>query len=195
MPTWIYGLVCPETGSVRYVGKGADPQARFVSHRSESAAQGVRRWFSDLEAKGLQPALVLLERVADTESAFAAEREWIARFGRFGRLLNERPSVADIGSPVWHTPTKDSFREAPAVVALSAREGAIELLRVALGVTTATVLGWLAGTNRPSPSHRSAIRVLLGIPEADWLTARERDVVDAAARRAATPTNPNPNAA
>ena len=51
-----------------------------------------------------------------------------------------------------------------------------------LGVSQPSVSEWCAGRARPTATYRTALRVLLGIPESDWMTAQEVEQVQALAR-------------
>jgi hypothetical protein len=75
--TFIYGLVDPRTGDLRWVGKSDDPQRRLRGHVSSRDSDTPRgAWLRDLWAHDLVPALVLFEKVA-MEDWRAAECEWI----------------------------------------------------------------------------------------------------------------------
>lgn len=64
----IYGLFCPETGRLRYVGKAKDSAKRFKGHLRE-----IRRrtplydWIKSLRQRDLMPAMRILSRVPESE--------------------------------------------------------------------------------------------------------------------------------
>lgn len=89
----IYGLTCPETGALRYVGKARDPNARFKGHMRETRlTTPVYAWIAKLRRQGLAPVLAILEEAPDDWRE--AERRLIAEArARGDRLLN----VADGG--------------------------------------------------------------------------------------------------
>lgn len=82
---YIYGLVCPVAGVVRYVGKSIAPERRRAAHIN-AAMRGdynhrTARWIRKIAAVGLEPALIILhevvagERWQDIERAFIASAE------------------------------------------------------------------------------------------------------------------------
>lgn len=81
MAIYIYGLRCPVAGVIRYIGKAAEPDKRFLAHLG-SAAKGrtyCSRWLGKLVRVGLKPELVILRTVADGGDWASAEREEIAK--------------------------------------------------------------------------------------------------------------------
>lgn len=64
----------------------------------------------------------------------------------------------------------------------------------ALDVTQPTVSGWLSNAV-PKAHHRTALRLLLGVPEESWLDEEDLRTIElarAAASEAAAPTDPVP---
>lgn len=173
MATWIYGLVCPETGLIRYIGQSQDPHARANSHGHVTAARAIVAWHQELSHKGLAPTLVLLERVGDDAEALAAEREWIARYHRFGDLLNSQPGVASPSvTAAGLTRAQAKVREWLAVPGQSQRELARRLsVHLGRGIGQGTVSRIVAGERVPNTEFSVALRDLLGIDPADWLSA------------------------
>ncbi len=118
--TYIYALLCPESGEVRYVGKANNPVARLARHMT--AVHGWRCWLQlhrmeykskpawangdpgsrprddkdawivALSERGLEPRLAVLEAVPAERSAWSeAEQRWIDRFRAEGHpLLNKQ---------------------------------------------------------------------------------------------------------
>lgn len=87
MKIFIYGLVCPVSGVVRYVGKSTNPEKRLRGHlcaaRCGAYNHHTARWLRSLGEQ--EPAIVILhevcegERWQDVERAFiatAADRGW-----------------------------------------------------------------------------------------------------------------------
>lgn len=100
-PAYIYGLACPSSGGIRYVGKATNPEHRLKQHirdcrRSDSAKD---RWVRSLLGQGKQPDIIILEHADDWQEA---ERRWIAQLGGTPSLLN----VAGGGIPKWTDKTK-----------------------------------------------------------------------------------------
>jgi len=85
MPVYIYGLRCPLTDAIRYVGKSGDPEKRRHSHVGEAARREknhhTARWLRKILALELLPGIVVLEKVASGTRWQDAERRWIA-YGR-----------------------------------------------------------------------------------------------------------------
>ncbi len=90
----IYGLVCPFTGEIRYIGKTEDSlHRRMNNHLAEARKFCVshkQRWLRKCLKIGLIPYIWLLEEVA--ENACWKEREcaWIARAKEFGLDLTNQ---------------------------------------------------------------------------------------------------------
>lgn len=64
--TFIYGLVDPNTGIIRYVGKSNSPQTRLAAHCYEAQNSKSRNhknnWLKQLLDAGLVPVVVILEK-------------------------------------------------------------------------------------------------------------------------------------
>lgn len=90
----IYGLYCPDTGALRYVGKARDAKERLKRHIHE---RGLRRpvnaWVRKLAEAGKRPVVRVLETVPYPEWE-EAERRLIALHRQTANLLN----VADGGA-------------------------------------------------------------------------------------------------
>lgn len=116
MPTYIYGLFCPVSDQIRYVGKADDPINRLTSHIS--AAKGnyykhhTSRWLRKILSAGFAPRLVFLQQVEDGECWKEAERAWISRGRDLGwRLTN----TAEGGEGVAYLNPEDEARFCAAV--------------------------------------------------------------------------------
>jgi len=80
--TYIYGLIDPRTGFVRYVGKAHNPKRRHQAHMNPSSLKPKTRknhWIKNLLNAGRKPELILLEQVKECEWE-DAERRWIAYY-------------------------------------------------------------------------------------------------------------------
>jgi hypothetical protein len=80
--TFIYGLVDPRTGFVRYVGKAYNPKRRRQAHMNPSSLRPKTRknhWIKSLLNDGRKPELILLEQIKECEWE-DAERRWIAYY-------------------------------------------------------------------------------------------------------------------
>lgn len=89
--TWdsfIYGLACPDSGEVRYIGKAVNVSRRLKSHLRDSVKRKtpVYCWIRSLAAAGKTPVAVEL---ACTNDWRVTERDVIAQWRDSGaRLLN-----------------------------------------------------------------------------------------------------------
>lgn len=91
----IYGLVCPITNEIRYIGKTERTlEKRLQAHIAEAKKIGVthkQRWIRQCLASGVAPAMWLLEEVPLDRWA-DRERSWIERAQRLGlNLTNQTP--------------------------------------------------------------------------------------------------------
>lgn len=94
--TFIYGLVDPRTGYVRYVGKSYKPSARLSEHLRKSQIKGrspKNCWLRELLSVGEKPQLVLLEKTRTSEWK-NAERRLIAYF----RNIPDYPPLTNVTS-------------------------------------------------------------------------------------------------
>jgi hypothetical protein len=104
--TYIYGLVCPVSGEIRYIGKSVRPQARFERHIRDAASQATYkdRWLTCLSAQGLRPSLRVICQIPDGVDWKDVERGYIAHGLRSGlRLTN---TAAGGESFDWLDPVK-----------------------------------------------------------------------------------------
>lgn len=66
---YIYALTCPDTGSIRYVGKAKDPEERLKRHIRDSKNGRldfpVNRWVRELYDRGAIPGLLILYETVD----------------------------------------------------------------------------------------------------------------------------------
>lgn len=70
--TYIYSLVCPLDGKVKYIGKANDPKGRFRKHKSLGDINKgnnieKNKWIKSLLDKGLLPILEIIEEVGISE--------------------------------------------------------------------------------------------------------------------------------
>lgn len=88
----IYGLACPDTGEVRYIGKAVNTRKRYDSHMRERRRRTpLYDWLGSMRSKGKAPVMVELASAFDWE---ATERTIIAQYRADGaKILN----VADGG--------------------------------------------------------------------------------------------------
>lgn len=88
-PVYIYALVDPETGEIRYIGKSIRPAERLQNHMNERSSCHRSHWLQSLKARGLVADLIILERIDGAWPWQHSERRWIAYGRRNGwRLTN-----------------------------------------------------------------------------------------------------------
>ena len=102
----IYGLYCPDTDALRYVGKAKNAEKRFKTHLTERIfTRPVNNWVRLLVTSGKLPVFKIIETVEDDKWE-EAERRLIALYRQTCDLLN----VAD-GGAMPHQ-TKEQRRKA-----------------------------------------------------------------------------------
>ena len=80
-PVFIYGLKCPLSGDIRYIGKSVDPLQRFKKHINYEIKSDTHkaRWLNKLIALGLLPELIIIEEV-DKYQWEEREKFWIVYY-------------------------------------------------------------------------------------------------------------------
>ena len=96
---FIYGLVCPISEEIRYIGKTDNPKRRLRSHISD-AARGVynhhaARWIRKLYNAGMSPKMVILHEVGPEENWQDAERQAIQIAVEAGARLTNSTAGGD----------------------------------------------------------------------------------------------------
>jgi hypothetical protein len=93
MITFIYGLVCPISNEIRYIGKSNDPQRRLKDHLIDfrGVELGKAMWIRDLKMKNLKPELLILDEI-NIEDWEYWEKFYISYFRGIGaNILNTKP--------------------------------------------------------------------------------------------------------
>lgn len=86
----VYGLVCPDTKKLKYIGKANDAWCRYRKHISAAKRghqQYVCRWIAKLLSEGKKPLMVIMKLCFSEESAFRAEVELIDFHKKRGETL------------------------------------------------------------------------------------------------------------
>lgn len=97
---FIYGLRCPITGEIRYVGKCDDPKARLPGHLKDSSKNHRTNWLVSLKTQGLIPILEVIAKVPESEWEF-----WERSYIRLYRCLGfDLVNGTDGGEGVTMTP-------------------------------------------------------------------------------------------
>lgn len=95
MNIYIYGLACPKTGVVKYVGKTKNVKRRREEHSHARSPHRrpvnnrLQAWLDELRSASLAPQFVILE-TCDEIDWNEKERKWIANFG-LENLYNKHP--------------------------------------------------------------------------------------------------------
>jgi hypothetical protein len=87
---YIYELIDPRTGEVRYVGISNNPKMRY-SHHLGCFDGGLEKndWIKGLQSEGLNPTLNIREKQEDRLAALERERYWIMTYlGNGNDLVN-----------------------------------------------------------------------------------------------------------
>lgn len=92
---YIYGLVDPESGQVRYIGKSIRPAQRLQNHMNEVSNCHRSHWLQALKKKGLRPGLVIFEAVQGDWPWQESERFWIKRGRALGWPLTNNTNGGD----------------------------------------------------------------------------------------------------
>lgn len=65
MTTFIYVLICPLDGKIKYVGKSNNPEKRLKDHCLDFRCMDIHKamWIRQLKGKGIKPELVIVDEV------------------------------------------------------------------------------------------------------------------------------------
>lgn len=85
--TYIYRLIDPRDGSVKYVGKTVNLKWRGKCHRSPQGESHCARWLKCLRAKGLHAVMEVIETVEAGGDWAQRERFWISYYKNTGEKL------------------------------------------------------------------------------------------------------------
>lgn len=109
---YIYGLVCPIAGVIRYVGKSINPEKRLAYHISAAinctSDHHAARWLRKLANIELMPELVILHHVGPDERWQDVERAFIASAGERGWKLTNSTAGGE-GLDYIHQADKDRY--------------------------------------------------------------------------------------
>jgi hypothetical protein len=108
---YIYGLVCPLSGGIRYIGKSIRPKERLQNHMNEKSKCHRSNWLALLKAIGLKPTIVILEEVSDDQSWQDREKHWISHGKELGWKLTNNTSGGD-GVVNLHPDSRERIRTA-----------------------------------------------------------------------------------
>lgn len=117
-PVHIYALYDPLDGTVRYIGRTANPKERLRMHASARPSnypvgdtlKQKLAWLRSLKEKDMKPHMVILETVS-AQDAEEAERVWIGRALKWGwPLLNTQCYWSNADSNEYMRPYFDLIR-------------------------------------------------------------------------------------
>lgn len=92
----IYGLYCPFTDNLHYIGKSTICMVRPLQHMKESHSEKINIWVSELKLLGYQPIIKVLEECNENDNLDDKEKWWIDKANEDGcYLLNVRNNTAD----------------------------------------------------------------------------------------------------
>lgn len=113
--TFIYALVDPRDGGIRYIGKADDPKTRLQYHLAHCERRKNRcsRWIRSLRDEGKRPELTVIASVP-LESWAHWERYFIAEFTPLFPLLN-----ANRGGVGGSRPPSQSFNNQKVIALIS----------------------------------------------------------------------------
>jgi hypothetical protein len=98
---YIYGLKCPISGEIRYIGKTNDIKRRLRSHIRESKKDGNKRyvycWIKSLIKETKKPHIEIIDVVDINEWKFW-EMYWISQFKAWGFKLTNSTNGGDGGN-------------------------------------------------------------------------------------------------
>lgn len=64
-PAYIYGLYCPLTGTLKYVGMTNNPPARYIQHLADKADSPKVQWMNTLREHGVKPVMGIIEECTE----------------------------------------------------------------------------------------------------------------------------------
>jgi hypothetical protein len=92
---YIYALLDPVNGEIRYVGKSIRPKERLQNHCVEKSRTWRTNWICAVLATGQRPQLRILEILDRDDDWKQAERDWISNLRDRGARLTNCTSGGD----------------------------------------------------------------------------------------------------
>ena len=87
----VYGLMCPITNQIRYIGKSTSGLNRPRQHMCLSSLRSnthKNNWIRNLRASGLRCSIKVLEEMCDAKRLYEREQYWIDIYRPLGFLTN-----------------------------------------------------------------------------------------------------------
>lgn len=83
----VYGLICPFTDEIRYIGKSTTGLTRPLSHLSKSHSQKINDWINELKNLHSEPGIIVLEECNNEIILKEKEKFWIYKYVKDKALL------------------------------------------------------------------------------------------------------------
>lgn len=166
---YIYGLLCPLSGEIRYIGKSIDPERRVKGHmsaaRAGSYSHHTSRWLRKLDRCGLAPEIVVLQEVPEGDDWRQVERGWIASAIAEGWPLTNSTAGGE-GLDYLSTEDRERYRENHRRAMQRYRDspaGAAQFERMMLAANSPDVVARRSESIRKScrsPEYRERMRAI-----------------------------------
>ena len=99
----IYGLVCPITNKIRYVGKSASFKTRYKQHCEDVGEETYKKkWIKKLRERNILPLLIILDSATTEIDARLLENE---------NCVKHIKTIYNIFMPNKNAPTVSDFRK------------------------------------------------------------------------------------
>jgi len=91
-----YGIICPNSFQIVYVGQANKFERRkdqhMMAHRSRKRPKpgSLQAWLRRINRQKLKPSIIVLEEVATEEESLASELDWVKRLAGAGVPLLDR---------------------------------------------------------------------------------------------------------
>src|SRR6266404_1076008 len=111
MSYFVYGLIDPRNGELRYVGEAKNMKNRLAKHMTPSQLIGFnhkKNWIKLLKTEGLKPEMIMLEEHPTLKSALEAEIDLVAYFKAIGCDLTNGTEGGEGNIPTEETKRKIS---------------------------------------------------------------------------------------
>jgi hypothetical protein len=92
---YIYALLDPLSGRIRYIGKSIMPKERLQNHINEVSNCHRSHWLQSLKKQGLKPEMRILEEVSEGACWQDREKYWIAMGKNLGWPLTNNTNGGD----------------------------------------------------------------------------------------------------
>lgn len=89
---YIYVLIDPRDGEIKYVGCSTNPAVRARNHMAIMGGSKKDLWISELKALNLKPSYEVLFSTSNIEKAAAAELEYFEKYNN-GKLVCKSPKL------------------------------------------------------------------------------------------------------